>query len=248
MTRNCTACHGSRVGNEYLGKHEDLLGDIHFRQGKMSCVDCHTSNVLHGVDSNCEQCHISPEGVQIQKPNYRYDSLQIPSCEACHIPATMGNDGIAMHEEHGSDLSCQVCHSISYTSCDGCHVSISETTGNPKFTTGGSYLTFLIGKNLFKSYDRPYDYVLVRHIPADPEGYSYYGENLLPSFGALPTWAYATPHNTQLTTPQTESCNSCHGNPDLFLTIDKIKPEEREANSLIFIDSIPGPVEEPVEE
>jgi thiosulfate/3-mercaptopyruvate sulfurtransferase len=106
----------------------------------------------------------------------------------------------------------------------------------------------LIGKNLFKSYDRPYDYVLVRHIPADPEGYSYYGENLLPSFGALPTWAYATPHNTQLTTPQTESCNSCHGNPDLFLTIDKIKPEEREANSLIFIDSIPGPVEEPVEE
>jgi thiosulfate/3-mercaptopyruvate sulfurtransferase len=39
MTRNCTACHGSRVGTEYLGKHESLLADVHLREGRMSCVD-----------------------------------------------------------------------------------------------------------------------------------------------------------------------------------------------------------------
>jgi hypothetical protein len=40
MTRTCTACHGSRVGNEYLGKNEDIPGDVHFRQGRMNCVAC----------------------------------------------------------------------------------------------------------------------------------------------------------------------------------------------------------------
>jgi len=245
MTRNCTACHGSRVGNEYLGKHEGLMGDIHFRQGRMTCVDCHTSQILHGADSNCDECHSSPEGPQVPKAETRYGGLQIPRCETCHIRVTTGSDGIAMHEQHGSELSCQVCHSIAYTSCDGCHVSISETTGNPRFSTDGSYLTFLIGKNPFKSYDRPYDYVPVRHIPIDPESYSYYGENLLPTFGELPTWAYATPHNTQLVTPQTESCNSCHGNPALFLTLDKIDPAERGANLSVYIESIPGSVIEP---
>jgi len=28
MTNNCTACHGSRVGDEYLGKNEDLAMQI----------------------------------------------------------------------------------------------------------------------------------------------------------------------------------------------------------------------------
>ena len=41
MTRNCTACHGSRVGNEYLGKNEGFQGDVHFRSGRMNCVSCH---------------------------------------------------------------------------------------------------------------------------------------------------------------------------------------------------------------
>ncbi|MCK7519827.1 MAG: hypothetical protein MZV64_19905 [Ignavibacteriales bacterium] len=32
MTRSCTACHGSRVGNEFLGKNEGFPGDVHFRE------------------------------------------------------------------------------------------------------------------------------------------------------------------------------------------------------------------------
>lgn len=241
MTRNCTACHGSRVGNEYLGKHEGLLADVHFRQGRMVCTDCHGSHELHGRPAECTECHEGPESATTPPADHRYDGPQSPRCETCHVTAATGQDGQEMHQAHGGDLSCQVCHSLAYTSCDNCHVAISETTGNPFFTTDGSYLTFLIGRNALRSFDRPYEYVTVRHVPIDPEGFMYYGDDLLPNFDALPTWAYATPHNIQLTTPQAASCDACHGNPDLFLTADKVAEHELNANTPVIVDEIPAP-------
>jgi thiosulfate/3-mercaptopyruvate sulfurtransferase len=242
MTRNCTACHGSRVGNEYMGKHEDIKADVHFRQGRMKCVDCHTGNEMHGYPQACDACHTAPENGVLPPPEHRYDGVQSPSCESCHAAVTTGNDEIQMHEFHAGELSCQVCHSVSYSSCDGCHVEVSETTGNPFFATEGSYLGFYIGKNPSKSFDRPYEYVPVRHIPVAPTSFQYYGENLLPDFKELPTWAYATPHNIQRNTPQTESCDQCHDNPAWFLTPDKVKPEELEANLNILVLDIPPAV------
>lgn len=257
MTRNCTACHGSRVGNEYLGKNEGALGDVHFRQVRMTCVDCHTSNEMHNYSSstsvNCAQCHTdSKEGQALpinhievggsSDADHRYDGMQTPKCENCHSSVVSGTDDIEMHSQHGDQLSCQVCHSVSYSSCDSCHVKLSEETGNPMFSTEGTYLTFFIGRNTLQSNERPYEYVPVRHIPVDPESYSFYGENLLPNFNALPTWAYSTPHNVQLNTPQNESCNSCHGNADIFLTIDKVNPDEVEANQDVIIMEVPAPI------
>ncbi|MFO7679356.1 MAG: hypothetical protein R6X34_04845 [Chloroflexota bacterium] len=55
----------------------------------------------------------------------------------------------------------------------------------------------------------------------------------------LPTWTYTTPHNIQRETPQTESCDACHGNADLFLTADQVKPEELEANLSVIMESVP---------
>ena len=78
-------------------------------------------------------------------------------------------------------------------------------------------MDFKIGRNPLQSDDRPWKYVPVRHVPIDPESFAYYGEDLLPNFDALPTWKYATPHNIQRNTPQTETCDACHGNADLFL-------------------------------
>ena len=245
MTRNCTACHGSRVGNEYLGKHEDLRADVHFRKGRMTCMDCHNSHELHGQEESCDTCHISSEVENLSMPEHRYEGVQLPSCEACHTPAATGLDGLEMHQVHGGDLSCQVCHSLAYTSCDGCHVAVSESTGNPYFETEASYLTFLIGRNPIPSYERPYDFIPVRHVPISQTSYQYYGENLLVNFDELPTWVYATPHNIQTETPQAESCNSCHGNPDLFLTEDKVTEGEIEANLNVIVDTIPIEVEEP---
>jgi hypothetical protein len=123
-------------------------------------------------------------------------------------------------------------------------VAISETTGQPFYATDGSYLNFKIGRNPRLSYDRPYDYVTLRHVPVAADSFAFYGENLLPDLASLPTWVYTTPHNIQRETPQAESCNACHGNADLFLTIDDVYPEEIEANLSVIVDTIPEPIPE----
>jgi hypothetical protein len=97
----------------------------------------------------------------------------------------------------------------------------------------------LIGLNPIPSISRPYKYVPVRHVPATPNAYDYYGENLLPNFNLLPTWVYTTPHNIQRSTPQNESCNACHGNAAIFLTIDKVNPDEIEANLPVIVPEVP---------
>ena len=242
MSRNCTACHGSRVGNEFLGKHEGLMADVHFRQGQMDCMDCHSGSELHGEPVECQQCHSGPEKAQVPPPDHRYDGVAMPTCETCHVTAATGQDDVIFHQMHGSKLSCQVCHSIAYTSCDGCHVGVSEESRRPFFETEASYLTFFIGRNPIQSYERPYDFVPLRHVPIASDNFEYYGENLLPNFDRLETWKYTTPHNIQRNTPQTKSCNACHGNPDLFLTADKVKPEELEANKDVIIEEIPAPI------
>jgi thiosulfate/3-mercaptopyruvate sulfurtransferase len=244
MTRSCTACHGSRVGNEYLGKNEGIPGDVHFREGRMNCVDCHDNHELHGQPSECSQCHPGVETAEIPPAEHRYDGLQTPTCVSCHPDVTLGTDNTEMHTVHGADLQCQVCHSVSYSSCDGCHVAVSNASGKPYFETQGTYQTFYIGRNPLRSFDRPYEYVLVRHIPVAETSFQYYGEDRLPNFDLLPTWAYTTPHNIQIMTPQARSCNACHGNADIFLTADKVDPAELEANLPVIVTEIPALIPE----
>jgi thiosulfate/3-mercaptopyruvate sulfurtransferase len=84
--------------------------------------------------------------------------------------------------------------------------------------------------------------VPLRHVPIDPEAFAYYGDDLLPNFDALPTWKYATPHNIQRITPQNETCGSCHGNAEFFLTADDVAPEELEANKDVIVEDLPFPM------
>lgn len=227
MSRSCTACHGSRVGNEYMGKNEEYPGDVHFREARMNCVNCHSGDDLHG----------SGEVVE-----HRYAGAQQPLCTTCHTDVTSPDTDNLFHKQHAEQLQCQVCHSITYTSCDGCHVAVSEKSGKPFFETEATYFTFLIGLNPRQDEYRPYQYVLLRHVPVSPDSYEYYGEDLLPNFNALPTWVYTTPHNIQLKTPQTESCQACHGNADLFLTADKVAEGELEANQSVIVPEVPNPM------
>ena len=103
-------------------------------------------------------------------------------------------------------------------------------------------MAFKIGRNPLQSEDRPWAYVPVRHVPVDPESFAYYGEDLLPNFDALPTWKYATPHNIQRNTPQTETCDACHDNAEFFLTAEDVRPEEREANKDVIVEEVPFPM------
>lgn len=242
MTQNCVACHGSRVGKEYLGKMEGSKADVHYSQGQMDCQACHGDLQMHGQPSECSKCHRSPEKDKLPPPDHRYAGVQSPRCETCHVTASTGQDGVIMHQMHDSKLSCQVCHVTDYTNCDGCHVGISQKTGQPFYEIKATYSTFLIGRNPIPSFERPYQYVPVRHAPIAPDSFDFYGADLLPNFNQLETWKYATPHNIQRKTPQTESCNACHGNLAVFLTVDKVNPDEQKANRNVIVKNVPPPI------
>jgi thiosulfate/3-mercaptopyruvate sulfurtransferase len=231
MNFTCTGCHGSRVENEFKGRNEDEAGerfaaDVHFNPGGMPCFECHSGEEMHG---------------ELGEYEHRYADRPTPSCTAACHTAVSAEDEIDQHtEDHLERLACQVCHSIEYKNCYSCHVSIDDE-GVPCRTSEPSVMGFEIGLNPLRSSERPYKYVVLRHVPTCSDECNYYGENLLPNFDAVSTWKYATPHNIQLNTPQNASCDSCHGNADLFLTEEDIRPGEMEANRDVIVPEIPDP-------
>jgi hypothetical protein len=136
-------------------------------------------------------------------------------------------------------LAWLVCHSVGpYKQCYGCHVGKDED-GLPYRQLEPSELDFKIGLNPRQSEERPWNYVLLRHVPVNEDIFAAYGENLLPDFDAEPTWKYTTPHNIQWVTPQNTECNNCHGTPDLFLMEHDVLPEELEANQSVIVPEPP---------
>ena len=215
MTDNCTACHGSRIGEEFRGQHAGIPADTHYRAG-MRCVACHDSEEMHGHG---------------EQGDHRYEVAAAPQCEDCH---EVGSDN-AYHAAHGDRLACQVCHSVPYKNCYNCHVGAGLERP--------SELGFKIGLNPLQSDTRPYEYALVRHIPIAPDSYSEWDAGGLPNFSVMPTWKHATPHNIQRQTPQTADCtSSCHNNAEIFLTaadLEGTTPEEVEANQGVIVREIP---------
>jgi len=223
---NCVACHGSRVGAEYLGQNEGYTADLHrYKPGGSQCTFCHKAAEMHS------------SGIAF---DYRYLDSDMPRCENCHEGAKQANLWHQMHwdNEYLPRLSCQVCHSQPYKNCNGCH------TGGAGIT-GSSYMKFKIAKNKFdlESADRTYDYVTVRHIPIAPDTYASWGIADLPNFSSKPTWKYTTPHNIKRWTAQTDttgtggSCNAnCHKSRELYLLSSDLLDYEVEANQQIIMD------------
>ena len=127
---------------------------------------------------------------------------------------------------------------MDYKNCYSCHVQTPDE-GTPYFKIEPSEMAFYIGNNPEPTEQRPWSCVVLRHVPVDPDRFSFSGPNLLPEFDARPTFAYATPHNIQRNTPQNASCDACHGNESLFLTADKVLPEELAANRDVIVDVLP---------
>jgi hypothetical protein len=192
----------------------------------MTCQACHPVTQMHGDGT-----------VQTT----RYAGKQEPACLDCHKDVAPGTGKVAQHDLHGNKLACQVCHSAgNYKNCTNCHVG-KDAQGLPYRTLDPSWMAFKIGRNPLKSPERPYDYVLVRHVPATPDLFASYGKDLTLTINALPTWKYTTVHNIVRKAPQAESCNNCHGNATLFLTEKDVKPEELQANKDVIVTQIPPP-------
>lgn len=191
--RTCTACHGSRVGEEYKGEREGYGADVHFAKGK-NCMFCHDTEEMHS-----------------SKGNHRYEVDKRADCKDCHADLSTGGANAKAdqyHTMHGDKLSCQVCHSQAYKNCYQCHVG--------KGTQKPSEIDFRIGKNPRKDATRPWDYVVLRHVPIVPNTYSEHDPSMtLPNYTSKPTWVMATPHNIKKSTPQTagdglSGCSNCH--------------------------------------
>lgn len=231
---NCMGCHGSRIQKEYTGtgmSEKTLLNaDVHWNPNGMQCVDCHEYAWMH-------------EG---EKHNERYEVAGAPTCEQCH-ETNAAFMSIEMHKTHASPesvayLQCQVCHAQDYNNCTSCHVALNDE-GVGYFSTEKSWMDFKIGKNVFKSDKKPWDYVVVRHVPVAEDTFEFYGEGLLPNIEAKPTYLYATPHTINKITRQTkDGCNSCHGNPDVFLMnsdLQGLTEAEIKANKDVVLDATP---------
>ncbi len=223
LSDTCLGCHGGRVGPEFMGKNPGVPGDVHWTKG-INCFKCHNMTQFHG------------DGTLYA---HRYDGKPAPSCLDCHPDAAPGKGQVMQHNIHGDKLDCRVCHSAgAYKSCWNCHVGLDKE-GLPYRKLDPSVLTFKIGKNPNPTPDRPWEYVLVRHIPVPADIFGYYGDNMLPNWASVPTWKYATVHNIQKITPQNKDCKNCHGHPELFLTEKDVDPAELEANRAVIVTEIP---------
>lgn len=235
MNLVCTACHGSRVGDEYKGLNAGVPADLHYNAGQQ-CTHCHTGAEMHGAGA---------EGV-----THRTQVTSAPRCSDCH-PDDAAFLSTAAHNMHrdtdGSlKLSCQVCHSVQYKNCSSCHVSIDPATSKPVYEVNApdhlSVMAFKIGFNPRQDAQHPERWVTLRHVPAAPDNYDYYGVGLSSTFDLAPSWILATPHNIQRVTPQNSGCTStCHGHRELFLDAADVPPAEQTANLGVIVpdDQLP---------
>ena len=177
MDSNCTACHGSRVKDEYYGQNNGLLArnkaaypsgspwkaadftlqpDVHKTKG-LDCNSCHSGAEMHG------------EGAPAKDDRYAVSSA--PACTDCHGAGKADATAFAavgLHTtKHLQTMDCYVCHAQPYKSCFSCHTDVTES-GQAFFKTNGgdptlaarkaaaadpstvmpdSLMTFRVGKN-----------------------------------------------------------------------------------------------------
>ncbi|MGW8194965.1 MAG: hypothetical protein ACWGOX_11945 [Desulforhopalus sp.] len=141
MDNNCTACHGSRVKDEYYGQNNALLErnkavfaadspwggdfklapDVHKTAG-LTCMNCHSDvnqsgDEMHGV------------GHPLPDTGDRYDVTTAAQCSDCHGGAQDAAFGaVLIHniQAHLDTMDCQVCHAMPYKNCFSCHTDVNE--------------------------------------------------------------------------------------------------------------------------
>jgi len=223
----CTACHGSRVGMEYYGMRGE--GDVHAAKYNMDCVSCHKAEEMHADGTGLPGRYHLPEMVH---------------CEDCHQKLEHGS--VRDHTIHVGKVQCQVCHSQTYVNCYSCHTGRDEE-GLYFFTNQKEVESMKIGMNYDKTApEAGYDYMLVRHIPADPDLFKFYVQDALKNFDQVPNWKRTSPHNIQRKTWQNANCNNCHGQPELFLSKDDLLDYEKKANEPVVVAKVPEAIKETV--
>lgn len=223
----CTACHGSRVGNEFYGDRGQ--GDVHAAKFNMDCVACHKAEEMHAS---------APADLK-----GRYHLKEMVQCTSCH--QGLENGSVRDHTIHIGKVQCQVCHSQTYVNCYSCHTGKDEN-GVYYFQNKKEVEGMKIGLNYDKEAPgADYNYMLVRHEPTDPDLFAFYVKDALTNFDKVPNWKRTSPHNIQRKTWQNASCNNCHGNRELFLSNKDLLDYEIKANQTVIVpdNKVPKAVE-----
>jgi len=200
----CTACHGSRIGDDWNGHIEGNQPDTHNEYG-YGCLDCHHED-LHG------------DGPGDAEYTNRYEVAGLPQCVDCHQSTADDNVYHVQHwpngdETDGSDLACYVCHSQQYNNCNTCHAGTWQDEYNEQNTDEYRvYHQFKVGKNpSYADEDHVHgdaEWIAVRHIPVSTDAFvnEPWGipDMRTYSYDELPTWKYSSPHNIQLWTDRTQ--------------------------------------------
>jgi thiosulfate/3-mercaptopyruvate sulfurtransferase len=216
MDQTCFGCHGARNAGEFMGT-VGFSQDVHYEAG-MTCVDCHDVNNFHGTGEEYASM---------------WDKPVLPSCLDCHEEVASGSAKTPMHNIHGDTLSCQVCHAQANQNCFECHADISDDRTSLASHSEMRVL-FRIGLNPEPTEERPYKYVALRHIPTTADSFVEAGDGLLPNYDNITNWKYSPTHNIQKSTFQNESCDSCHGNPRIFLNENDLRETDSEANKRLI--------------
>jgi thiosulfate/3-mercaptopyruvate sulfurtransferase len=219
MDTTCASCHGGRVHAEFTGTRKGFAADVHFDKEEMTCMDCHSAGEMHA----------DAKGVA-----NRFELPERPRCTQCHEEVVSAEPKTEAHKLHRDKVACQVCHAQANKNCFVCHVG-TDKKGLKYFKNKATKILFKIGRNPDKTKDRPYDYVVLRHPPANPGLFDFYVEKGLPNFDLLPTWKLDTPHNIQRITAQNKQCNNCHGNASLFLSKGDMDAWEHKANAEVIV-------------
>jgi 3-mercaptopyruvate sulfurtransferase SseA len=224
----CTACHGSRVGMEFYGMRGE--GDVHAAKYNMDCVSCHKDAEMHADGSGLPG---------------RYYLKEMVRCENCHQGLEKGS--VRDHAIHIGKVQCQVCHSQTYVSCYSCHTG-KDAEGLYYFKNQKEVEGMKIGLNYDKTApDAGYDFMLVRHIPVDPDLFAFYMKDALKNFDKVPNWKRTSPHNIQRKTWQNANCNNCHGKKELFLSSGDLLDYEKKADEIVVVpeNRVPKAVDAP---
>ena len=219
MDTTCASCHGGRVYGEFTGANDDFSPDIHYEDEEMDCMNCHSMAEMHADATGVKN---------------RYHLPEKPTCTHCHEDVLNKDSKNLFHTAHKGKLSCHVCHSQASKSCFSCHVG-TDKKGLAYFKCQKTQAMFKIGLNPEKTENHPFEFTVLRHAPIVPDTFKFYLPEGLEKFPGVPTWKPATPHNIQLKTKQCETCNNCHGNPDLFLNENDLSASEKEANRKVIV-------------
>ncbi len=234
MANNCTACHGSRVKDEYYAQNQALL--VRNRAALPADSPLQTAtlqpDVHKGLGLDCASCHAAGEmhGDGVSGSVDRYGITGTPACTTCHTPSA----SVGLHTTaHLDAMDCQVCHAQPYKSCFGCHTDLDASSNafykinedDPTraarqgtaatLPAGDALMEFRVGRNPRFGEAGQKEYSVLRHAPVDADVFRYTGANeqagLIPGLTSLPTWKHATPHTIARVTPIQSACANCHG-------------------------------------